>query len=152
MATKYTHLREKAIKLRTEQRMTLEEIVERLALPKTTIYYWIKDIPIPRKSNRGFIHSGNKLGSAAMRRKYAALRDQAYQAGYREAQELLHRDLKLRDFVLLYIGEGTKSDRNTVGICNSDPMVMKLSHEIISRFTQRKMDYQLQIHIDHDER
>jgi len=48
MAQRYDHLREKAIQLRTQHHMTLEEIMERLALPKTTIYYWIKDIPIPR--------------------------------------------------------------------------------------------------------
>lgn len=42
------HLREKAIYLRTKHNMTLDEIIEHLGLPRTTIYYWIKDIPIPK--------------------------------------------------------------------------------------------------------
>ena len=37
MARRYDHLRDKAIELRTQHNMTLEDIVERLALPKTTI-------------------------------------------------------------------------------------------------------------------
>jgi hypothetical protein len=47
MSNKYAHLRQRAVELRTERQMSLDEIVERLQLPKTTIYYWIKDIPIP---------------------------------------------------------------------------------------------------------
>ena len=82
MAQRYDHIREKAIRLRTEQHMTLDEIVERLSLPKTTIFYWIKDIPIPRTEKQ----------SAAQKRKhlqnsehYAMLRDKAYQQGVAEA-------------------------------------------------------------------
>lgn len=66
MAQRYDHLREKAISLRTTRHMTLDEIVERLALPKTTVYHWIKDLPIPRNS------------TAAMQAKFAALREKAY--------------------------------------------------------------------------
>ena len=47
MAQRYDHLRDKAIELRTWHNMTLDDIGERLALPKTTIYSWIKDLPIP---------------------------------------------------------------------------------------------------------
>lgn len=37
MAHRYDHIREKAISLRTEQHLTLDEIVERLSLPRGTI-------------------------------------------------------------------------------------------------------------------
>jgi len=39
--------------MRVERDMTLDEIAERLALPKTTVYYWIKDIPLQRQRNWG---------------------------------------------------------------------------------------------------
>jgi hypothetical protein len=60
MAHRYDHIREKAVSLRTEQHLTLDEIVERLSLPKTTIYHWIKDIPIPTTEKQ----------TAAQRRKH----------------------------------------------------------------------------------
>jgi len=41
------YIREKARKLRIERRMSLDEIAECLALPKTTVYYWIQDLPDP---------------------------------------------------------------------------------------------------------
>jgi hypothetical protein len=147
MAHQYDHLREKAIRLRTEQNMTLQDIMERLSLPKTTIYYWIKDIPIPRTEKQ----------TAAQRRKheqnrarYAALREAAYQQGLAEAPGLL-QDLRFRDFVVLYMAEGTKRRRNEVSFVNSDPDMVCLAHRWIVRFTTNKMGYCLQYHADHDE-
>ena len=39
------YLRERARRLRVEKKLSIVEIGERLALPKTTIYYWVKDLP-----------------------------------------------------------------------------------------------------------
>jgi hypothetical protein len=38
-------LREKARSMRVERRLTIDELAERLALPRTTIYYWVRDLP-----------------------------------------------------------------------------------------------------------
>ena len=148
MAVKYDHLRAKAIELRTEKKLTLEEIVERLQVSYSTVYYWIKDIPIPRttKQSEAQILRGEKN-----RQRHAAIRQQHYDAGWAEAESLLSTDLRVRDFVLLYIGEGTKRSRNEVAICNSDPAVLRLSHPIMLRYSNRKLTYSLQIHADHDE-
>ena len=43
------YVREKARKLRVEKRLSIDEIAERLALPKTTIYYWVRDLPLGRE-------------------------------------------------------------------------------------------------------
>jgi excisionase family DNA binding protein len=40
-------LREKARTLRKERQFTIDELAERLALSRSTIYYWVKDLPIP---------------------------------------------------------------------------------------------------------
>lgn len=37
MAWKHAHLRDKAVEMRTKQHMTLDEICERLSLPKGTV-------------------------------------------------------------------------------------------------------------------
>jgi len=42
------YLREKARSLRRERKLTIDQLAERLALPRTTIYYWVRDLPIPR--------------------------------------------------------------------------------------------------------
>src|SRR4051794_978129 len=103
MAHRYDHIREKAIRLRTEQHLTLDEITERLSLPKTTIYHWIKDLPAPPRRQ----HWGQRQGTEAMQAKFAALREAAYQQGLAKVPALL-QDLRLRDFVVLYMAEGTK--------------------------------------------
>lgn len=48
--------------------MTLDDIVDCLQLPKTTIYYWIKDIPIPRTQKQ----TAAQLRKAQMFRERAA--------------------------------------------------------------------------------
>lgn len=141
------HLREKAIYLRTEKHMTLDEIIERLSLPKTTIYEWIKDIPIPRTNRQ---NEAQQKGTRMMQIKFAALRDEAYKRGWEEAPELL-KDLRFRDFVVLYTAEGYRRNRNTVAFGNSDAKMMKLAHDWIRHLTNCKIEYQLQCHADHDE-
>ena len=147
MAHRYDHIRAKAIQLRTEQHLTLDEIVERLRLPKTTIYSWIKDIPISRRSERQ--HCGQQRATAAMQAKFAALREAAYQQGMAEAPTLLN-DILFRDFVVLYMAEGTKRQRNTVAFVNSNAQMVCLAYHWIRHFTQNKIEFSLQYHSDHD--
>lgn len=141
------YIRQKAIQMRRKKRLTIDEIAERLALNRTTVYYWVKDIPIPRKGGGGFASEAQRKGNLAMQAKYRAIREQAYQQGLGEFPEL-SRDPKFRDFVCMYIGEGYKRSRNDVGICNSDPAVMKLSNEWVTTMTRNKFEYSLQYHED----
>lgn len=146
MSSKYIHLREKAIQLRTQQQMTLSEIVERLQLPKTTVYGWIKDIPIPRTSRQS---ERQRKGTQTMQARYTALRDQAYQRGLEEAPGLL-QDLTFRDFVVLYMAEGSKRKRNVVEFVNSDWQLIKLAHRWLQHLSDKPLRYRLQFHADHD--
>jgi transcriptional regulator with XRE-family HTH domain len=147
MAHKLDHLREKAVMLRTQKNMTLDEIVERLSLPKTTVYYWIKDIPIPRTEKQT---AAQQRRADETRVRYAALRDAAYQQGWDEAPELL-QDPSFRDFVVLYMAEGYKRGKNVVSFVNSDPQILALGYRWIKELSKRKLRFQLQCHIDHDE-
>jgi len=140
-------LRAKAIELRTKHRMTLDDIVERLQLPKTTIYYWIKDIPIGRTEKQT---ERQKIGTRVMQAKYTAKREEAYEQGIAELPELL-KEPTFRDFVVLYIGEGTKRDRNTVALVNSDAKTVKLAYYWMKRLSNNPhFAFRLQYHIDHD--
>jgi len=122
------YLRPRARELRIEKRLTLDEIVERLLLPRTTIYEWIKDIPLGKPRST----AGQAKRVAAMQAKYRRLREEAYAQGAAEF-ETLAADRTFRDFVVLYIAEGSKRNRNRVQICNSDPRVVTLSAPLDSR-------------------
>jgi len=91
------YLREKARTLRVDARLSILEIGERLALPKTTIYYWVRDLPLdhPRRENP---HPGTN----AMQRKYKLLREAAYEEGRRSFSVLAASDPTFRDFVCMY--------------------------------------------------
>lgn len=143
------YLREKARELRRERKLTIDQLAERLALPRTTIYYWVRDLPIPRKKVAEWPESARRVGNAAMRRKYRLLREAAYSEGAAAFRELC-RDPTFRDFVNLYLAEGYKRSRNDVSLANSDPAVIELACRWIRRFTENKVGFCLQYHADQD--
>lgn len=144
------HLREKARSLRVERRLTIDELAERLALSRSTVYYWVRDLPIPGSGcGGGWPESARRKGTRAMQRKFRLLREEAYREGLESFQELA-ADPTFRDFVCLYIAEGYKRGRNTVSICNSDPVVMCLAHRWLRRLSEREPDYAIQYHMDQD--
>lgn len=140
------YLKEKARKLRRERQLTLDELVTRLALPRTTIYYWVADIPIPITARQS---ANQRLGTKAMQRKYRLLREGAYMQGRAEFAGLAS-DVAFRDFVCLYIAEGYKRSRNRVSLANSDAAVIRLADRWIRCFTRKRVWYSVQHHVDQD--
>lgn len=144
------HLREKARSMRAERQLTIDELAERLALPRTTIYHWVRDLPIPGSGSGGvWPESARRKGNRAMQRKYRLLREEAYQEGLRSFDELA-ADPTFRDFVCLYVAEGYKRSRNTTSICNSDPAVVQLATRWMSRLTEKPLIFAVQYHADQD--
>lgn len=143
-----SYLREHARRLRAEKRLTIDELSERLALSRSTVYYWVRDMPIPGSgSGSGFSSEGQRKGTRAMKRKYRLLREAAYREGV-ESYPRLCKDATFRDFVCLYIGEGHKRDRNRVALANSDPLVMLHATRWFRRLTDRRPIFWLQYHAD----
>jgi excisionase family DNA binding protein len=144
------YIREKARSMRVERQFTIDELAERLALSRSTIYYWVRDLPIPGSGPGGeFPASARRKGTRAMQRKYRLLREQAYREGLDSFDELA-ADPTFRDFVCMYIGEGYKRNRNAVSICNSDPAVMELASRWIGRLTEKTPEFSIQYHADQD--
>jgi hypothetical protein len=76
------YLREKARTMRVDRRFTLDQIAVRLALPRTTIYYWIRDLPVPNEvAHSDRRQAARRRGNRAMQRKYGLLREEAYREG-----------------------------------------------------------------------
>jgi transposase-like protein len=140
------YMREKARKLRADQELTIDEIAERLGVSRTTVYFWVGDMPRPKRcrARRG---PGHAKGNRAMQAKYKRLRDEAYELGKWEFRRL-QRLPTFRDFVCLYIAEGYKRSRNTVQVANSDGAAMRLAVYWLSRFSTKRMKFSIQYHAD----
>jgi hypothetical protein len=144
------YLREKARSLRLERKLTIDELADRLALSRSTIYYWVRDLPIPGSgSGGGWPGVAQRKGSRAMQRKYRLLREAAYEQG-RSEYEQLALDPTFRDFVCLYIAEGYKRDRNVASLANSDPAVVKLATSWMRRLSDKPPTFYVQYHADQD--
>jgi AcrR family transcriptional regulator len=142
------YVREKARKLRVEKHLSIDEIAERLALPKTTIYYWVRDLPLgrPRRAN-----PGQRKGNRGMRAKYRMRRAAAYAQGRLDFARFV-RDPTFRDFLCLYMAEGYKRSRNAVSVCNSDPKIVLLTARWVRHFARNRVRYSVQSHADQDPR
>jgi hypothetical protein len=142
------YLCEKARELRTEK-LSLLEISARLALPKTTIFYWIRDLPNPELKYADTPARARSRAKAARSNvaRFKALRDAAYRRGWDEYAEL-STEPTFRDFVTLFLAEGYKRTRNKVSVANSDPAVLSVCQRWIRRLSGRKLTYSIQYHAD----
>ncbi|HEV7771618.1 MAG TPA: helix-turn-helix transcriptional regulator [Solirubrobacterales bacterium] len=142
------YIREKARELRIERRLTIDELAERLAIPRTTVYHWVRDLPIGQTEKRTLAaHRAGEVTRAIHRRRRAA----AYERGRVEYPALL-QEATFRDFVCMYVGEGYKRARNVVSICNSDPAVVRLGAVWIRRLAANPVVYSFQHHADQNPR
>jgi excisionase family DNA binding protein len=144
------YLREKTRSMRIERKLTIDELAERMGLSRSTIYYWVRDLPIPGSGpGGGWPQDAQRKGTRAMQRKYRRLREEAYRAGAEE-YERLAEDPTFRDFVCMYVAEGSKRNRNAVAICNSDPVVMSLANRWMRELASKDVRYWIQYHADQD--
>jgi transposase-like protein len=139
------YVREKARELRVQRRLSIVEIAERLGLPKSTVFYWVRDIPLQRPRRED-----PTTGAGAVQRKSRLLREQAYREGRASFEVLSAADRTFRDFVCMYIGEGYKRNRNRVAIGNSDPRVAVLATRWLRALSSKKLLFSVQVHEDQD--
>ncbi len=84
------YVREKARKLRVEKHLSIDELAERLALPKTTIYYWVRDLPLGRSRRPG------RRGNPTLQSKCRLRRVAAYALGRLEFERFARNPLDFR--------------------------------------------------------
>jgi len=125
------YLRQTARSLRVERQLTVDELAARLSLPRSTIYYWVRDLPLrggglqaPCDEHR----SNRKVSSAHS--------DAAYEEGLETFDELSAQPT-FRDFICIYLIQGEQRDRTRVALTNSDPAVMRLVSRWLRRLTDK---------------
>jgi hypothetical protein len=67
---------------------------------------------------------------------------EAYEEGRQIFAELA-LDPTFRDFVILYLTEGYKRNRNNVGVANSDPALIRLAARWINHLTRNAVAYSI---------
>lgn len=140
------HLKRKALELR-EGGMVLDDIVLRLALPRTTIYYWLRDLPLEGKTAKQ--SAARQCASDANRDNAARKRELSYNQAWEAAPQLME-NRPFRDFIVLCMAEGYRRNRNSVSLANSNPHIIALSDTFIRRFAINRVYYSLQYHVDHE--
>lgn len=115
-------LRAEARRLRTEEGLSLREIVDRLGVSKSAASLWVRDVELTTEQRlvlekRHSGYKGGHMGSRANRVKHLEIRQGYQQEGRLKAKE---RDPLHIAGCMLYWGEGAKS-RNDLQIANSDP-------------------------------
>lgn len=141
------YVREKARELRAEKKLTIDELSERLAIPRTTIFGWVRDLEIPRKPSTGWPESARRKGNRAMQSRYRGLREAAYEDAllfYLHLSEIP----SFRDFLVLFITEGHRRSRHRVSIANSDPAVIQLAARWMRVLSPKPPTYSIQYHAD----
>jgi transposase-like protein len=123
------YLRQTARSLRVEQQLTVDQLAARLSLPRSTIYYWVRDLPL-----RGGARDATQR--EAPRKVSRARSDAAYEEGLATFAELSAQPT-FRDFICVYLVQGDQRDRTHVALTNSDPAVMRLVSRWIRRLTDR---------------
>jgi len=88
-------------------------------------------------------------GTLAMQARYRRIRERAYDQR-RAEYPVLSVDPSFRDFVTLFIAEGSKRDRNKVAVANSDPAVITVCVAWLRRLSDRRVCCSVQVHEDQD--
>jgi hypothetical protein len=84
-----------------------------------------------------------------MRAKYQRRREDSYEQGRVEYDDLVLLPT-FWDFVVLYIAQGYKRNRNVVSIGNSDQRVVAMAAGWLGVLTTKRLTYALQYHADQD--
>jgi hypothetical protein len=129
------YLREMARLMRVQRQLSVDQLAKRLALPRSTVYYWVRDLPL-RERTGGARPAGSTRARAGGVRVARPRRAGAYESALSSYDDLIEQPT-FGDFLCIYIAEGYKRDRRTVALANADPAVMRLAHRWIWRLTDK---------------
>jgi hypothetical protein len=132
------YLRRMARLLRVEQRLTVDQLASRLALPRSTVYYWVRDLPLGEREGEcaSAAGVGERAGTDIGKRASAVAGDVAYEDALRSFDDLVAQPT-FRDFVCLYIARGSTHERAKVSLSDSDAAVMRLVNRWMLRLSDK---------------
>jgi excisionase family DNA binding protein len=142
------YLRDMTRLLRVERQLTVDQLAKRLALPRSTIYYWVRDLPLrAARSDAGAPTTSADVAAAPEPDAVPPREQSAYEEGLCSFDDLAVQPT-FRDFLCIYIVDGYKRDRKRVALANADPAVMRLANRWIWRLTDKSPSLSVYCHPD----
>ena len=133
-------LRERAIRLRKEKRLSYSSIAKQLGVPKSTLSYWLSDLPLSEQEIKQLRKQNWQKGEAARERFRNAMRTKRTEEDVGVYKKMEGKLLPIRSkdlFVAgltLYIGEGDKRNKYRIALANSDPFVVVFFTKWLMKF------------------
>ncbi|MBA3531367.1 MAG: hypothetical protein H0T73_05530, partial [Ardenticatenales bacterium] len=131
------HVYNRALELR-QQGWSYNMISKELGVAKSTLSNWLCDLPLPGDEKEAIIVRGKAKAAEANRRKYKAHREKVRAEAAEEFKAILAEDLTERELVflglMLYWGEGAKTDGHQLSVSNSDPAMLQIFVLWLERF------------------
>ena len=122
--------RERAITLRLKERLGYGEIAKRLNVPKSTLSYWLKDLPLSPERVTELRRQAWSRGEASreqfrqtMRAKRATKEKLLYQTIQKQFKKVSRQSYFVAG-LMLYLAEGEKKSREAISLANTDPAII----------------------------
>ncbi len=147
-------LRQQAVVLRIEKQLSYSEIKKRLNVPKSTLSYWLRELPLSEerlkeleKNRVKKAEIGREKYIRTMIKKKKEMDDQVY-------EEFKSKLINLPDVALfvaglmLYQSEGAKTKTSTIVLANTDPRLIKFFIVWLDKFLSiPKQLIRVQLHL-----
>jgi hypothetical protein len=143
--------REKARILR-DQGKSYSEIKSQLAVSKSTLSLWLRDMPLTQEQIR-LLQGQNPKRIEKFRSTMQAKREVRLSAAYGQASQSIGRLSNREIFIaglFLYWGEGTKASRGSTSIANTDPAVIKFFLRWLSVLGISLTEVKVKLHLYED--
>lgn len=147
-------LRQQAVNLRVNSRMSYLAIQRKLGVPKSTLSYWLREYPLSKEEIRILQEKNWKNNESrierfrvSMRAKREAKESLVY-TKYAELFSKLSKDSFLIAGLMLYLAEGGKTHSSNITIANTDVRVIKFFMKWVQEFLGfQKKDIRAMLHL-----
>lgn len=152
-----TQLRQLATKLRVEKELSYSAIKKQLGVSKSTLSYWLKDLPLSENKIKELQKAGWQKSEASRERyrntmeaKETAKEEKEYQKYLKKFQKLSEDSIFIAG-LMLYLAEGDKKVRSRIVLANTDPMIIQFFVKWLVTFLDvDKNNIKVQLHLYED--
>ena len=143
--------KQKALVMR-KKGMSYSQIKEKIGVSKSTLSGWLYNIPLSEKrirQLRDFSPIRIEKYRNTMRIKREARLEEVYKKVSKDINSFSKRDLFLSG-LFLYWGEGTKAQKGSVTLTNTNPAMLKFFIKWLELFSVKRKDLKVKLHLYSD--
>lgn len=135
-----SQLREQAIKLRLEKEFSYTKIRQELGVPKSTLSYWLRELPLSKKRVLELRRVAWSKSEAKIERFRETMRekrnaeDKNIYEKYKRKFFNFSEDIFFASGLMLYLAEGTKNDYYRIALTNTDYRIIKFFIKWLNEF------------------